>query len=217
MTTSIGETARGDREQRRRDVLVAAASVLEERGWDDFSIREIAARAGVSGGAVYQWFSGKGEIWAQLQTARFTADTATVESWPADLGPSETVHRLVMLIAKNHVDLGRHRFEFVRGLKGRAPAYADDLTNAHARLSASIADRLLSIYGDGHPPENHAARVSWLWAVGKGVGDHMVDSRFEAMGVDRTDFLDTTAECLLAGLRAPSPATVRSLVDRERR
>ena len=59
-------------------------------------------------------------------------------------------------------------------------------------------------------PANHAARVSWLWAVGQGVGDHMIDSRFEAMGVDRNDFLDTTAECVLAGLRAPSPVTVES-------
>jgi AcrR family transcriptional regulator len=210
MTTSIGETARGDREQRRRDVLVAAASVLEEHGWDEFSIREVATRAGVSGGAVYQWFSGKGEIWAQLQTARFATDAAAVETWPTDLSPGETVHRLVTLIATNHVDLGRHRFEFVRGLKGRIPAYVDDLAEAQTQLSAAIATRLRSIYGDDLSPENHAARLSWLWAVGKGVGDHMVDSRFEAMGVGRSDFLDTTAECVLAGLRAPSPATVRA-------
>jgi AcrR family transcriptional regulator len=43
-------------------VLAAAAAALEERGWDDFSISEIASRAGVSGRAAHQWFSGKGEI-----------------------------------------------------------------------------------------------------------------------------------------------------------
>lgn len=213
-TITTGETARGDRDQRQRDVLAAAARVLEERGWDEFSIRDVAERAGVSGGAVYQWFSGKGEIWARLQTARFAADTEEIESWPADLAPGELVHRLVSIIATNHVDLGRHRFEFVHGLKGRIPAYAAELTNAHSVLSHAVASRLLSVYV-GEPPANHAARVSWFWAVGKGIGDHMVDSRFELLGVDRTLFLDTAAECLLAGLRGESPATARRTASNE--
>jgi AcrR family transcriptional regulator len=50
--------------------LASAAAALEETDWGSFSIRDVAARAGVSGGAVYRWFSGKGEIWAHLQTAR---------------------------------------------------------------------------------------------------------------------------------------------------
>jgi len=208
--TAQGDTARGDKAGRRRDVLAAAAAVLEESDWESFSIREVAARAGVSGGAVYQWFSGKGEIWARLQAARFADDAKTIEAWPEDLAPNETVHRLVSIIAENHADLGRHRFEFVRDLKGRTPDYALKLTASHHLVSAAIATRIGSIYPDGVTPANHAARVSWLWAVGKGVGDHMIDSRFEAMGVDRNDFLDTTAECVLAGLRGPSPVTVDS-------
>ncbi len=202
------DTARGDRAQRRRDVLAAAAAALEEHGWDGFSIRDIAARAGVSGGAVYQWFSGKGEIWARLQTTRFRADTAEVESWSDDLTDVETVQRIVLLIAKNHADIGRHRFEFVRGLKGRVPDYAVELTNAHHLLSAAIAIRIDALSPHEPVRSDLAARVSWIWAVGKGVGDHLVDSRFEVMGVEREDFLATTAVCALAGLRAPDADTV---------
>ena len=210
---SAAETRRGDREQRRRDVLEAAAAVLDESGWDDFSIRDTAARAGVSGGAVYQWFSGKNEIWAHLQIARFRADTATVEAWSDDLAAIEVVHRLVSIIAMNHFDLGRHRFEFVRSLKGRVPDYAVDLASAQQELSSAVAARVESINGHAGPPPNQAARLSWLWAVSKGVGDHMIDDRFELMGVARDEFLDTTAECVLAGLRAPSPVTVDGALD----
>lgn len=217
---SVGGTVRensswGDRQQRRRDVLSAAAAVLEEAGWDGFSIRETASRAGVSGGAVYQWFSGKGEIWAELQTARFVGYTAEIEGWPTQLSPRETVHRLVQIIATNHAEIGRHRFEFVRGLKGRIPEYAVELTSAHRVLSDAIADRVESLHG-ADPPLDMAARVSWLWAVGKGVGDHLVDSRFEISGVDRLDFLETTTECVLAGLLAPSPVTVSGAPDEDR-
>ncbi len=204
------DTARGDRDQRRRDVLAAAAATLEERGWDDFSIREIAGRAGVSGGAVYQWFSGKGEIWARLQTARFRADTQAIAEWPDDLPDVEVVHRLIDVVAKNHADIGRHRLEFVKGLKGRVPDYAAELTDAHQRLRDAIAARVERLYGDDGPPRDLAARLSWLWAVGKGVGDHLIDDRFEAMGVGRAPFMDTTAACVLAGLRAPVPATVEN-------
>lgn len=207
-TTEHEETARGDRVQRRRDVLAAAAAALEDSGWRDFSIRDVAARAGVSGGAVYQWFSGKGEIWARLQTARFETDTATIEGWAAELAPGEAVHRLVRLIARNQSDLGRHRFEFIRGLEGTSPDYTVELAAAYAALNAAIAARVQTIYGDEDVPVNQAARLSWLWAVGKGVGDHMLDSRSTTSGVDDADFLDTTAECVLAGLRAPSPITV---------
>ena len=201
-------TVRGDKEQRRRDVLAAAAALLEESGWDDFSIRDIAARAGVSGGAVYQWFSGKGEIWAHLQAARFAADTQTVEQWPDDLAPVEAVHRIVSLIAQNHTDVGRHRFAFDQLLDGRVPEYLIELTSARHLLNAAIAERLNSINGDEGEPDNQLARLAWLWATARGVGDHLVDSRFEAVGVERDDFLDTTAECVLAGLRAPSPVAV---------
>ena len=203
-------TTRGDRAGRRRDVLAAAAAALEESDWGSFSIRDLAARAGVSGGAVYQWFSGKGEIWARLQTARFTADRETIEGWSSDLPAGETVHRLIGIIAENHADLGRHRFEYVRDLKGKTPDYAVELADAHQALSNAISTRIRAIYSDEITPANHAARVSWLWAVGKGVGEHLVDTRFEPTRVDRNDFLDTTAECVLAGLRAPAPVTVES-------
>lgn len=204
-TTHTEPTTRGDREGRRRDVLAAAGAALEESDWENFSIRDIANRAGVSGGAVYQWFSGKGEIWAHLQTARFVADAETITSWPEDLAPIEVVHRLVSILAKNHADLGRHRFEFARGLDGRTPDYALDLADADNLMRTAVATRIRSIQPDGITPTDQAARLSWFWAVGKGVGDHMIDSRFEAMGVDRNDFLDTTAQCVVAGLQAPPP------------
>ena len=148
-----------------------------------------------------------------LQIARFRADTATVKAWSDDLAAIEVVHRLVSIIAMNHFDLGRHRFEFVRSLKGRVPDYAVDLASAQQELSSAVAARVESINGHAGPPPNQAARLSWLWAVSKGVGDHMIDDRFELMGVARDEFLDTTAECVLAGLRAPSPVTVDGALD----
>ena len=198
----VAPTARGDKAQRHRDVLVAAAAVLDELGWEDFSIREVASRAGVSPGAVYQWFSGKGEIWARLQTARFERDIEEIEGWATDLGPAELVRRAVAVIAENHREIGRHRFDFVRTLTDEFPDYAYALTSAHRALNTTLTMKLSPIMPIGLDETERRARMSWLWAVGKGVGDHLVDARHEAHGVDRETFLATTTACAMAGLTA---------------
>lgn len=51
---------------RRDAVLAAALSVFETEGLEDASIRMIAKAAGVTTGAIYPYFSGKEEIYAEL-------------------------------------------------------------------------------------------------------------------------------------------------------
>ncbi|MEM7139838.1 MAG: TetR/AcrR family transcriptional regulator [Actinomycetota bacterium] len=195
-------TARGDREQRHKDVLDAAGAVLDELGWDQFSIRDVATRAGVSAGAVYQWFSGKGEIWARLQTSRFERDARAIADWPDDLEPAEVVRRAVEVIAVNHAEIGRYRFDFVIGLKGAVPDYANDLTRAHMAVGERLAARVMPLLPDSLDETARRARQSWLWAVGKGIGDHLVDDRFAVQGIDREAFLATSTTMVLSGLTA---------------
>lgn len=196
-------TARGDRAQRHRDVMDASSAVLEQCGWEGFSIRDVAARAGISAGAIYQWFSGKGEIWANLQCARFLEDVDVARGWSNDLSPTDTVDSVVGLISRNHAELGRYRFEFVRGLAGSAPQYSIDLTEAHLALNQVLAGHIERIQNFTQPPEDQAARISWVWAVGKGVGDHIIDGGFDVHGVTEEEFLATTARSVLAGLQSP--------------
>lgn len=51
---------------RRDAVLAAALSVFETKGLEEASIRLIAKAAGVTTGAIYPYFSGKEEIYAEL-------------------------------------------------------------------------------------------------------------------------------------------------------
>ena len=75
----------GDRSQRRRDVLEASTNLLHEGGWAALTMREVAARTGVSAGALYQWFDGKEEIYAELFTARLNRGIAQFDAMPDDL------------------------------------------------------------------------------------------------------------------------------------
>lgn len=71
----------------RDTILDAAQKVFAEKGYDGASIRDIAARAGVSLSALYYYFPSKQETLAAMLTAsydRFVRDTATVVSEAGD-------------------------------------------------------------------------------------------------------------------------------------
>lgn len=60
----MGRIAGVTAEETRGRVLDAAASLFSTKGYDAASIAEIAAEAGVSGGAIYSHFSSKAELFA---------------------------------------------------------------------------------------------------------------------------------------------------------
>jgi len=53
-------------EERRTEILDAALAVFSERGYHDSSIDEIAGEAGVSKALIYEHFSSKQELYAEL-------------------------------------------------------------------------------------------------------------------------------------------------------
>lgn len=64
----------------REQVLSAALEVFEERGFQDASVEEIAARAGFTRKAVYSNFSGKAELLLEIVERRFQSHIDRVES-----------------------------------------------------------------------------------------------------------------------------------------
>ena len=106
-------TADDHRDQRRSDVLAAAEALLHERGCDAFSMREVAARAGVSAGATYQWFKGKDEILCQLYVDRLEIGLARIEALPPGMGLEELIHQIFVWHRPLWRDLGAWAIDFV--------------------------------------------------------------------------------------------------------
>lgn len=57
---------RGWKERRREEILLAALGVLEERGYREASMREIAGRARASKETLYSWFGSKSGLFEAL-------------------------------------------------------------------------------------------------------------------------------------------------------
>ncbi|HEU4616875.1 MAG TPA: TetR/AcrR family transcriptional regulator [Gammaproteobacteria bacterium] len=59
---TAAEAKPGKRERTRRALIAAAAAVIGEKGFDRTSLEEVAARAGMSRGAIYGNFADKEEL-----------------------------------------------------------------------------------------------------------------------------------------------------------
>ncbi len=74
-------------EQRRREILEAAAALFAEKGYQRTAVKEIAARAGIAPGTIYLYFDGKGDLLIELMT-RLTEleelDTDVIQAFQMD-------------------------------------------------------------------------------------------------------------------------------------
>jgi AcrR family transcriptional regulator len=71
-TSARAGRPKGDKRQRTRDALIQAASeVIGEKGWDRTSLAEVAARAGMTRGAIYGNFKHREDLYISVVGARW--------------------------------------------------------------------------------------------------------------------------------------------------
>jgi AcrR family transcriptional regulator len=90
------EGAAAAREQRRGEVLAAAAELFANRGYSATTVREVAEAAGMLGGSLYYHFDSKESMVDELLSGFLTqmwADYDTITA--AGLGPADTFRELI--------------------------------------------------------------------------------------------------------------------------
>ena len=193
-------TARGDRVQRRIDVVSAAASILEESGWAGLNMREVARRAGVSAGALYQWFAGKDEIYAELYTTRLNQGVAAMEILPSDITLEELLTSMFRWVRRTWADLGRWQLEFAEISRTRDGSDAlTALRKAHERLVSigmrRVADRARA---EGRTISTDETIAHAIWGTATGIA-----MRTEVVGLTDEQYDELVAlsvRSLIAGL-----------------
>lgn len=204
-TSDDGKTVRGDRDGRRRDVLTAATEIIEESGWDGLSIRAIASRAGVSTGAVYQWFSGKDEIFGELYDREIKAGLDLIDAFPDGVDLPTTVRLMMDWVVDLYEKLGRYELEFAEATSGRSGReIAPTMTATYLTLGKQ-ADALLDRAAAADGTElvaDTGDRITWFWAGCLGVAERLVVSAKHFTGDRREEFLEFSAERLTRSLLA---------------
>jgi AcrR family transcriptional regulator len=158
-------TPRQARARELVDALVeAAAQLLVERGYEGASTNAIADRAGVSVGSLYQYFSGKADVFREL-TVRHQAEVhplvarALSELESCDEAPAPIVESLLQDLLRLH---GR-RPELMLAMDTQLGHVAHDAGNAKEAQAASALARIFERRGAGTHVECRA--FAWLLAV----------------------------------------------------
>lgn len=111
VTTTPSHARKAPRQQRSRAtvdaILTATAQVLVERGYDKATTNEIARRAGVSIGSLYQYFPNKEALVSALcerHMQHITGELVRRMADTRDLPLSRALHGLIKLLLEHHAE-----------------------------------------------------------------------------------------------------------------
>ncbi|MFC5832455.1 TetR/AcrR family transcriptional regulator [Nonomuraea insulae] len=148
--------------KRMAEILDAAELVIAEVGYPDMTTNQVAARAGVSPGSLYQFFRNKEEILDGL-VARYTVDRQ--EFWAARLAavtPEIPLESLVGQLVDESVEFKSASPAYWSLLYGSATG--DQLATASQKLHADIARQIAAMLRRRSPglPEDRAGLMGTM-------------------------------------------------------
>jgi AcrR family transcriptional regulator len=92
-------------EERRKQILTAAAQVFAEKGFDRATIADIARAAGVAEGSIYNYFKNKGDLLVSIPRQVVESPLANVSARMASLATAPLPPEdMLKLIARNIVN-----------------------------------------------------------------------------------------------------------------
>ncbi|MFI6977344.1 TetR/AcrR family transcriptional regulator [Embleya sp. NPDC050154] len=170
-----------DHASRRRQIAEAVCSLADERGLEGVTLRDVAARAQVSMGAVQRCFATKEEmlVFALGQIGERIDERvrARLVAGPAQSARSELGHAVteIALLDEEHRAEARVWLAFV-AQAAVSDALAGPLTASYAALHAAFTHLVTAAAADHTPAADHAA--------GADVADHAAP--LDAQGEART-------------------------------
>lgn len=193
----------------RRALLDAANAILAETGRWDFSLREVARRAGVSHNAPYRHFVDKEALLTAIGVAGFEAlNRATSAAVKDTADPVETIRTLGQAYIRFGVSYpALYRLMFGQGLSGAeglSPALREAVAIARARLRDVVlwGARTGVFRVDPDNADEVTATVVAAWSFVHGLTSLTIDHVIEReVGQGVTDNLATQAiDRFIAGL-----------------
>ncbi|GMV85317.1 MAG: hypothetical protein AMXMBFR80_11730 [Dehalococcoidia bacterium] len=147
--------AQRGRDETRRRILEAALELFARDGFDDTTVRAVAARSGVTDAAVFYYFPSKRSLLDALWTIRPERNLRTLEPGPA-MTPArlrEIIDETLDFVADNHDVLRLMSYEALSGdktasaLRQESRALWRRAIHAHfaAAFDADTADRATDI------------------------------------------------------------------------
>ncbi|WP_280410310.1 TetR/AcrR family transcriptional regulator [Nocardia brasiliensis] len=188
----------GDRETRRRDILVAGRRLLTEKGYAALQMRDVARGAGISPGTVYTYFATKEALYATLYAERLEEFVGKVEP---SCAATEDLEELFVLVATEYLEMYRvygRELNIWAVLAGEVDL--SDESGAQLITAAARAyDLILHTVERLDLGDDPGMTVTVLWSVITGLADHFTSVRRYLHPHDWDETVRFTARKLISG------------------
>ena len=182
--------------RRREQLLEIALEQFLARDYEDVSVDEIAAIAGVSHGLVFQYFGSKKDLYIASLEPLLSGFQAGARGAPVDLGPDE---RLRHAIAYYYDDAMAHPAGY-RSLMAGGGGFREVFDRIEAQRWDGIA-LIASVAGlDADHAEVRAFLRGWVGFV-----EGAILASLERDDADREALIDAAVAVLNAGIRTLPP------------
>src|SRR5512133_1742391 len=125
----------------RRALFDAAMTLFRERGFDDTTAEDIAARAGFSRATFFNHFGTKAAVLRAYGEQLLALMEETLSATAPPTPPLERLRRVLLALAR-HTEAHREDWRVVYTVSFRDPAYVSGPTPARVRFQEAVADLL---------------------------------------------------------------------------
>jgi AcrR family transcriptional regulator len=167
--TRVGERAKRTEDPgvRRNQILDAARGCFRDNGFHPTTMAQIAGRAGISVGLIYQFFASKDALIEGIVHADFADRIAWMESLPVD-APFD-LFEFCLNLNGDLFDLDRISLSLeISAELARNPPLSKMIEEKHREIIRFMVDRVRSRLPDGGGPDLEE-RIRLIVALGSGV------------------------------------------------
>ena len=155
----------GVKNERRRELLVAASEIFGRNGYNESTVDEIALQAGVSKGSVYNYFNSKQDVFEQLFVSGIQSDLKLLEELVrVETTATEKLDKLITLFfehASRHHQCGKLALEFWAKAACDKPngVFRTSIRELYGVLNKMLADVLREGEAHGEFLLEHGAEI----------------------------------------------------------
>ncbi len=180
----------------RARLLQLGAALFASQGYAQVSVRDLAARLGVSTGAIYSNFRSKGDLLAEILEMRLRGDTERLQWTHPDLWLPEAVQDSFLRLPE------RRQTRALLLEAGAAARTNRELRDSLRPTLTGLIDGDVGVslawqrFGNVDPGLDMADLVALLWSIELGVGVLEAQSAVRSTPADLADFVGAVLQSL---------------------
>lgn len=140
-----------DKPKRRREIALRAMKIFAEKGFDRTSVREISEACGMAKGSLYDYFSDKEDVLAEVVSASLEAWRGHVQDLQSsDIPPDDRIRELMVRTVHRMSDQGGSLLAFMGAVRREPQRFsAHPLVRSVEALSRETLDALTRWIDEG--------------------------------------------------------------------